>query len=149
MNRDQDREETAEEQARREGAAHERARVLGPNATAADASELATALQAYHQGSEREELRRLLVRLWGPSPSLHEQATAQLKAINDADQLFERLEAKVSAIIQQGASELRGTERALRPGDLIAPDDEIRVKFEGPERPTTVMVHLDIEPREP
>lgn len=70
MNRDEDREETDEEQARREGAAHERARILGPNATAADASELAEALQAYHQGSERGELRRLLVRLRGPSPAI-------------------------------------------------------------------------------
>ena len=80
-----DREETAEEQAWREGAAHERARILGPHATAADASELATALQAYHQGTERGELRRLPVRLRGPSASHHEQATAHLKAINDME----------------------------------------------------------------
>ena len=45
--------------------------------------------------------------------------------------------------------EFERVERPIRPGDTLAPDDEIRVKFQGPERPTTVMVHLDIEPREP
>lgn len=88
MNRDQDREETTEEQAERAGMALERNRILGPDATAADASELATALRAYHQGTERGELRRLLVRLRGPSPSLHEQATAHLTAINDMERFL-------------------------------------------------------------
>lgn len=59
------------EQAQRDGAALERARILGVVATPADAEELATALRAIHDGSERGELRRLLVRLWGPSPAVH------------------------------------------------------------------------------
>lgn len=56
------------DQAQRDGAALERARILGVVATPADAEELAVALRAYHDDSERGELRRLLVRLWGPSP---------------------------------------------------------------------------------
>jgi len=58
------------DQAQRDGAALERARILGVVATPADAEELATALRATHDGSDRGELRRLLVRLWGPCPSL-------------------------------------------------------------------------------
>lgn len=58
------------DQAQRDGAALERARILGVVATPADAEELAVALRAYHDGSERGELRRLLVRLWGPSPAV-------------------------------------------------------------------------------
>jgi len=59
------------DQAQRDGAALERARILGVAAPPADAEELATALRAYHDGSERGELRRLLVRLWGASPASH------------------------------------------------------------------------------
>jgi len=58
------------DQAQRDGATLERARILGVAATATDAEELATALRAYHEGSERGELRRLLIRLWGPSPAV-------------------------------------------------------------------------------
>ena len=53
---------------------------LGPNATPEDAALLARLLEAYHKGAERGELLAFLVRLWGPSPSLGESPTAELKA---------------------------------------------------------------------
>lgn len=171
-----DREETDEEQAWREGAAHERARILGPHATAADASELAGALQAYHQGTERGELRRLLVMLRGPSPALasdlrglaarESQAGRPRWAAGDrvrhreSGREFTLLPGRPAAAFTLDGShwhvdewfldkEFERVERPIRPGDPIAPGDEIRVKFHGSDRPTTVMVHLDIEPREP
>ena len=54
----------------RAGEASMLATILGPNATRADAADLAAALEAYHKGAERGELRALLVRLWGESPAI-------------------------------------------------------------------------------
>ena len=47
----------------RAGEASMLATILGPIATRADAADLAAALEAYHQGTERGELRALLVRV--------------------------------------------------------------------------------------
>lgn len=59
---------------------------------------LSEALRAYHEGSDRGELKALLCEAWGPSPALHGQAT----------DILERLNAKVAGIIERGASDLRG-----------------------------------------
>ncbi len=49
----------------RDGAAAERATILGPNATEADARDLAERLRRVHDGTDRGGLLALLQRLWG------------------------------------------------------------------------------------